>query len=438
MNGDDPKSTRGSASPAAPSWPARLCAIALVALVMGVLPVSALAHKESDAYLSLRTDAHNDHVLHGQWDIALRDLDFAIALDTNHDGAISWGEVQARRGAIESYALPRLAIKGDGLTCAMQPTAQQVDEHTDGTYAVIFFDAVCDKNIPSKLTVVYRLMYDLDPYHRGIVTIHAGNRIAGAVLGPDHPIASLDLRQPDRWGEFKSFLVDGVWHIWTGIDHILFLLSLLVPAVLIRRRIDPDAGSWRAGAALAEPSGALMVMARQPLRYRWEPASGLWPVFVDVVKVVSAFSLSHSVTLTLAVLGYVDLPSRLVESGIALSVIVAALNNVYPLINKRVWLIAFAFGFIHGLGFASALQGLQLPPSAMAASLGGFSVGVEIGQEAIVLAFLPLAYLLRKTWFYRVVVLRWVSLGIIVIAGGWFVQRAFDVLIPGFSAIIPR
>jgi hypothetical protein len=319
----------------------------------------------------------------------------------------------------------------------MQPTGQKIDEHTDGAYDVILFDAVCDKNIPSKLTVVYRLMYDLDPYHRGIVTIHSGDKIAGAVLGPSNPVASLNLREPERWGEFKSFMIDGIWHIWTGIDHIMFLLSLLLPAVLIMRRTGPGSTGWRAGGAVAESSGMVMAMAPAKSGYRWEPVASFWPACLDVIKIVSAFSLSHSVTLSLAVLGYVHVPSRLVESGIALSVMVAAFNNVYPLVNKRVWLIAFAFGFIHGLGFASALTGLQLPTGAMVASLGGFSVGVEIGQEAIVLAFLPFAYLLRKTRFYQVVMLRWVSMIIIVIALGWFVQRAFDILIPGFSAILP-
>lgn len=411
------------------------------AVALGLTTTAAQAHKESDAYVTLRTDPTDAHRMHGQWDIALRDLDYAIGIDGNHDGAITWGEVQARRQLIEGYAMARLAVKGDGLSCDLRPTAQKIDDHTDGTYAVILFDATCDKNIPSKLTIVYRLMYDLDPYHRGIVTIHAGDKIAGAVLSPSHPVASLNLREPDRWGEFTSFLSDGVWHIWTGFDHILFLLSLLVPAVLMRRRDhDHHAGGtgWRAGAAIADTSGAMMAFAAHPPRYRWEPAPNLWPVLLDVIKVVSAFSLSHSLTLTLAVLGYVDLPSRLVESGIALSVLVAAFNNLYPLVNKRVWLIAFGFGFIHGLGFASALTGLQLPAGAMAASLGGFSVGVEIGQEAIVLAFVPLAYLIRASWFYRVVVVRWVSVLIMVIAAGWLVQRAFDVAIPGFSAWLPR
>ena len=417
---------------------ARRLLVTLFALVVAMIPLCALAHKESDAYLTLRTDTTDNHVMHGQWDIALRDLDYAIGLDSRHDGAITWGEVKAQRKVIEDYALSRLEVKGDGLTCAMQPTGQKIDEHTDGAYAVILFDAVCDKNIPSKLTVVYRLMYDLDPYHRGIVTIHSGEKIAGAVLGPSDPIASLNLHEPDRWGEFKSFVTDGIWHIWTGIDHILFLLSLLLPAVLIRRRVQSRGDGWRASAAVAETSGTLMALTTQPARYYWEATSRFWPACLDVIKVVSAFSLSHSITLSLAVLGIVHLPDRLVESGIALSVMVAALNNIYPVVHKRVWLIAFAFGFIHGLGFASALAGLQLPAGAMAASLGGFSVGVEIGQEAIVLAFLPLAFLLRRTWFYQVMLLRWGSLLIIALATGWFVQRAFNILIPGFSAIIPN
>lgn len=411
--------------------------IGLLALLLALSPLRASAHKESDAYLTLRTDAHDGHRMHGQWDIALRDLDFAIGVDANHDGAITWGEVQARRTMIEQYALSRLAIKGDGLTCATQATDQKIDRHTDGAYAVIFFDAVCDKNIPSKITIAYRLMVDLDPYHRGIVTLHAGVKIATAVLGPSRPVVNLDVREPDRWNEFTSFVDDGVWHIWTGTDHLLFLLSLLFPAVLIQQRVRNRTG-WRKGAALAESSGTAMLLASSSTTTRWLAAPRLRPVIGEVLKLVSAFTVSHSITLSLAVLGIVDLPSRWVESGIALSVMVAACNNVHPFVHRRAWLIAFAFGFIHGLGFASALTGLDLPAGAMAASLGGFNVGVEIGQAAIVLAFVPIAYLLRASWFYRVVVLRWGSLAITVIALGWLVQRAFDILIPGFSALVPH
>ncbi|MGA7298484.1 MAG: HupE/UreJ family protein [Rhodanobacteraceae bacterium] len=416
---------------------AHLWACFCLALLCGLVSSPAAAHKESDAYLSLRTDAANDHVLHGQWDIALRDLDFAIGIDSNHDGAITWGEVKAHRSQIERYALARLLIRGDGLRCVMRPTAQKIDTHTDGAYAVMFFDANCDKNIPTTLSMSYTLFSDVDPYHRGIVTIHAGTHTAGAVLGPAKPQARLNLRQPSRWRQFKSFVGDGTWHIWTGFDHMLFLLSLLFPAVLTRRRNDRHGGGFPAAAAIADTSGFMAVSARLP-GYRWEAASGFWPVMLEVVKVVSAFTVSHSVTLSLAVLGVVALPSRLVEAGIALSVVVAACNNVYPIVRQRVWLIAFMFGFIHGLGFASALSGLDLPAGAMAASLGGFNVGVEIGQEAIVLAFLPLAWLLRNTRLYQIGVVRWGSWLIMAIAAGWFTQRAFDISIPGFSLLLPN
>lgn len=409
----------------------------LAALLLGLslhsLPAS--AHKESDAYLTLHTDRADLHTLDGQWDIALRDLDFALGIDSNHDGQITWGEVQANRRAIGDYALARLAVKGDGLTCAMQPTAQKIDDHTDGAYDVIEFRATCDKDIPAKLTVVYRLFDDVDPYHRGIVTIRANGITAGAVLGPEDPVATLDLRKPDRWQEFRSFVTDGLWHIWTGMDHLLFLMSLLLPAVMVRHRTDDPSG----GALLNGVGGAggTLVFAPAMARYEWAPVASWWRAFIDVIKVVSGFTLSHSVTLTLATLGIVNLPSRLVESGIAISVIVAAANNLYPIVTRRLWLIAFAFGFVHGLGFASALYGLQLPPLSMAASLGGFNVGVELGQESIVLLVMPLAFLLRRTRFYRDGVLRWGSVIIVALATGWLIQRAFDVLIPGFSAILP-
>ena len=419
----------------------KLARFFLPLLLLGAACVSlpAFAHKESDAYLNLRTDPANDHVLKGQWDIALRDLDFAIGIDSNHDGAITWGEVQAHRAQIERYAMARLTIKGDGLTCGTQPTGQKIDNHTDGAYDVILFDAVCDKEIPARLGVVYHLFNDVDPYHRGIITVHTAQNTAGAVLGPENPTISLDLRNPDRWGQFRSFVTDGIWHIWTGTDHLLFILSLLLPAVLIRRRNDSQDVSGAGRGLLAGTAGiGTLVSARPRAGWHWAAVEAWWPAFIDVVKVISAFTVSHSVTLTLAVLGIVDLPSRLVECGIAISVIVAAGNNLYPFVRQRVWLLAFAFGFIHGLGFASALSGLQLPPLAMAASLGGFNVGVEIGQEAVVLLVMPLAFLLRHTVFYKNYVMRVGSILIIAMATGWLIQRAFDVLIPGFSALLPK
>ena len=203
--------------------------------------------------------------------------------------------------------------------------------------------------------------------------------------------------------QFAAYVHEGIWHIWLGFDHILFLLSLLLPAVLVRR------------------DG------------KWQSAPDFRAAFWDVAKIVTAFTLAHSITLTLAALGIVSLPSRLVESAIALSVVLAALNNVFPVVARGRWIAAFAFGLLHGFGFAGALADLGLPAGSLALSLAGFNIGVELGQLAIVSVFLPVAFALRATWTYRRVVLAGGSAVIAAIAGVWLVERAFDV--PLFAAL---
>jgi HupE / UreJ protein len=130
--------------------------------------------------------------------------------------------------------------------------------------------------------------------------------------------------------------------------------------------------------------------------------------------------------LSLAVLGYIALPSRLIESAIAVSVIAAALNNIWPIVQSRLWAVAFGFGLVHGLGFANVLTELGLPSDALAVALLGFNLGVEAGQLAIVGLILPLAYYLRNLWIYPRFVLAGGSTCILSIAAVWLIERAFD------------
>jgi hypothetical protein len=158
----------------------------------------------------------------------------------------------------------------------------------------------------------------------------------------------------------------------------------------------------------------------------WQPAERFGSAFWDVFKVATSFTVAHSITLSLAALSVIDLPSRLVESAIALSVVLAALNNVWPLVHGRRWVVAFAFGLIHGFGFASVLTDLGLPQSALVVALVGFNLGVEVGQLAIIAVFLPIAFALRRSWAYRRAIFVGGSAAIAVIAAVWFVERAFD------------
>jgi hypothetical protein len=365
----------------------------LAVLICLLWSMAAQAHKPSDSYLTLAVEESR---VAGQWDIALRDLDFAIGLDTNADGVITWGEVQARQKEIDAYALSRLRVSAAGQNCPLRATAHLVDDHTDGAYAVLRFQADCAA-VAGSLQLKYQLFFDIDPQHKGLLRLqYQGASITG-IFSPDNPDQTFSLQAPSRLRQFLDYLREGIWHIWIGYDHILFLLALLLPAVVVR-----EAG-------------------------RWQPVAAFRPAFWSVLRIVTAFTVAHSVTLTLATLGVISLPSRWVESTIAASVIVAALNNVFPLFRERRWMMAFLFGLIHGFGFASVLTDLGLPQDALVLALVGFNLGVETGQLAIVAAFLPFIYFLRRSWVYRRLLLNGGSILIAILATIWFVERAFDI-----------
>ena len=356
----------------------------------------AYAHKLSDSYLTLR-QSDGGSAFDGQWDIALRDLDYAVGIDGNHDGRITWGELKESRPRITRYALERLTVesisRGDREGCLLRPTELLVDEHVDGHYAVLRFAANC-RFRPAQLVLHYGLLFDVDPTHRGLLQISSGKLSQAAVLPRSHPTVAINLQSPQRLQQFAEFVTEGVWHIWKGFDHILFLLTLLFPAVIV----------YRLG--------------------RWEPRGSWRESAFDVLKVVTAFTVAHSLTLSLAVLDLIHAPSRVVESTIAATVLLGAMNNLLPVVLERRWLVAFVFGLVHGLGFASVLADLGMHGANLALALVGFNAGVELGQFAIVIVFLPLAVLLRDTVFYRRIFVP-VGSGVIgMVAMVWLISRA--------------
>lgn len=360
--------------------------LGLCSLLVG--PV--LAHKSSDSYLTLKVSV--DKVA-AQWDIFLPDIQFAIGLDENSDDQISWGELQKKQRELQAWANSRLNLSRGGV-CALQPTGLQVDEHTDGNYAVLYFDGKCPA-AGGPFLIQYSLLFDIDTQHRGLLNLELDGTKHSAILGPQN--ASQRFTASASSGtQFLQYVTEGIWHIWIGFDHILFLLCLLLPAVLAQ--------------GLAKTNHSLELKR----------------VAMGFLGIVSAFTVAHSITLSLAALGIVELPSRWVESAIAGSVIYVAAKNLAGSFDKR-WKTAFLFGLIHGFGFASVLTALGLPTQSLALSLVGFNLGVELGQLVIVGVFLPVAFFLRGSMFYQIVVFKGGSWIALFLALGWFVERAFQV-----------
>lgn len=349
------------------------------------------AHIASNGFLTLQVDRAQ---VSGALELAIRDSELAVGLDHDGDGKVTWAELRAGQAILQSYVLGHLRLLGQQ-ACTMEFGPVQVNERVDGSYLWLPISAACG-GVLKRLSIDYRILDAEDPSHRGLLTLSAHGASQTAVLGGAAQLRSFELDHPSPWAAFIEYLYAGTWHILNGIDHLLFLLSLLLPAVLVRRE------------------------------NHWEAVPIAAPAFTNTVKVVTAFTLAHSITLSLAAVNVIRLPGRLTESVIAASIIVAALNNVFPRVTQGRWRIAFAFGLLHGFGFASVLAEMGLPTGARLISLVAFNLGVEAGQLAVVLAVMPLAYLLRSSSFYRCGMMPWGSTAIAGVALVWFLQRALS------------
>lgn len=361
----------------------------LAGLFLFLLAGAAQAHRPSDAFLTLRLDGPR---LAGHWEIALRDLEALTGVDADGDRAITWGELRGALPVLQRTIPTALRLESDAQPCPVRITDLLVRERLDGPYAWLTLEAECAAP-PATITVMYRLLFDVDPTHRGILVLTAPGVTHSAVFAPGHDTVVLSLAGAAPLRQFLDYLREGARHIWIGLDHVLFLVALLLPCVLVR-----EGGHWRA----SDRFGLTL----------WE-----------VVRVVTAFTLAHSVTLSLSTLDLLQLPPTQIEPLIALSVVLAALNNLRPVFIGARWTMALGFGLLHGCGFAAVLSELGLPPGARLLSLLGFNLGVEIGQLAIVLAAVPPAFALRHTAFYRRAVLTGGSLTVAAIAAAWVGQR---------------
>jgi hydrogenase/urease accessory protein HupE len=215
-------------------------------------------------------------------------------------------------------------------------------------------------------------------HYRTVARIETASGATEAVFLPDAREATVEIGRSAS-GRGAGFFRLGVEHILTGYDHLLFLVALLL----------------RGGR------------------------------LVSLLKIITAFTVAHSMTLALAVLGVVTIPDRIVEPAIAASIVWVALEN---LLRREAppgrWLVSFFFGLVHGFGFASAIEPLALPPGRLALALLGFNLGVEAGQAFVVALLLPpLLWMRGSSWEPRIV--QAASLGVAVAGLAWLVERLF-------------
>ncbi|MCC7373113.1 MAG: HupE/UreJ family protein [Verrucomicrobiales bacterium] len=373
---------------------ARIPILLAFALSWVAINFTAHAHRLSDGCLFINA---TPLTLLARLDLPLRDLNEILPLDPNGDGSVTWGELRQQSSAIQQLIEQKLALHQSAHSLPLRFEPLRVTEIAGEPAASIAFST--DWKASEPLEITYHLLFDVDPQHRGLLRWSQGDSVSTFVFSPDRtrfePPGTTSGSPPTGAlaNSWFHYVIEGVHHIWIGYDHILFLLALLLPAVLVRT--EP-------------PSSTRVELRHSALR---------------VLKVVTAFTAAHSITLALAAFGWVQLPSRWVETCIAASVAIAAANNLLPFFRERGWAVAFGFGLIHGFGFAGVLTDLDLPRQAFASALVGFNVGVELGQLAIVGVFLPVAYLLRESWFYRRVAVQFGSALIILASLLWVAER---------------
>lgn len=367
---------------------------------------ASFAHDIKQGYLFLTI---GDKSIEGRLEINIVDLNEALSLDLATDKSVTAKDIQPHLQVIKAYFNERVSIDlGNGITL------DEFSFHSIEQVQFLAFPFSINNllEVPDYINFEYSVLFDVNSEHRGFVIIENDWRSGtfndeaniALIFSPDETERRLDLTGSTVTQGYIEMFKLGVHHIWYGLDHILFLFALLLPSVLIR------------------------------VKNQWTVKEKFFPSFIYVVKIVSIFTLAHTITLSAATLGFVSLSSRLVESIIAISIAVAALDLLTPIFRGRIWVIIFAFGLFHGFGFASVLSDYPIPPSYLTWSLLAFNLGVEAGQVTIVAVVVPILFLLRKQNFYVPVILKIGAALLIVIAMYWFIERAFEIDLPAGSA----
>ena len=359
-----------------------LRAIACLSLAAACTP-SAWAHKESDAYLQLSVQAQ---ATRASYAVALQDLDTVLPLDANADAQITAGEIRAALPITEAFVSTQLRWQAPA-GCEASWSFDGLETRTDGVYSR------WAAQLPCAVTGLdYPAFANVDAQHRLLVSGSVGEQALLRAVSPGQTMAldSANAAPESGWATLVSYFNAGLIHLFEGYDHLAFLLALLLPLHLSMRASGREQGQdW-----------------------------------LRLLKTITAFTLGHSITLAANQWGWVTLPSTITEVGIALSIGISAWWVIKPLQRVQVWMLAGAFGLIHGLGFSGQLSDMQAPASQMVWALAGFNLGVEAAQLLFVAGWVVLLQAWVNQAWYRRKAVPATAIGLMVASGYYTVSAA--------------
>jgi len=352
----------------------RVLVFICVFIVVAVL--STFAHDPGLSYLELNIGAKQTSV---KLTFAREEIAAIIPIDTDQDSQITQTEIDAARAPIEELARRAIVINVDGRD--LQPTSVSAFL---GDSNALHFNLLYPALTEGRLKISAPLLGRLARGHRQFLTVYdqAGRKLSEKLLDAHNNQFESGLDSPsspnDRPNAFGQFFWLGVEHILSGFDHLAFLFALLIVGSTLR----------------------------------------------EAAKIITSFTVAHSITLAIATFNLVNLPSGIVEPLIALSIIYVGVENLFRREVKKRWLLTFGFGLVHGFGFASVLREMGIGAQGSAAiPLLSFNLGVEAGQIAIAAFILPLIWKLKSHQTFALRFAPICSLLISVAGGYWLIER---------------
>lgn len=366
----------------------------------------ATAHVEDQSYIYLNV---TETTLTGRYEAEFGDLNAVLGVDADEDGTVTEAEMQAADDRLQAYLVEHLQMSAGITSLTITPGETTYSSKNGMDYAKVSFEVTGFDSTPEAVNVTFSGMWETFGTDHEVFGLIGSNSRSGleaneaninVIFAPDAQTQQMSLA-PLPWTELISFMIiKGMWHIWLGYEHLALLIVLLIPAVLM---VSQD--RWVAAETLSRPLRAMATC-------------------------VIAFTVAHSITFALASMGWLELRAWAVESAVALTVAFVALTLLAPRLNRALPLAVVIGGLCHGLGYTFVMNPINLEPNQMAVTLSGFNIGMLLGQIAVVLALLPVAYILRHALSRNQRLLRAGGIALLLLSLIWFEERAFDLMGP--------